>query len=93
MVADNAYLSAALVFPFVARPARPFRPAAGLCRGPGLSGAICLAVQSLHPALRCPVGDVHVEPEDLCMALAGLACGGWQMFRRRRLRQAPTLAA
>jgi hypothetical protein len=33
------------------------------------------------------------EPSTYAMALAGLACGGWQMFRRRRLRQAPTLAA
>ena len=33
------------------------------------------------------------EPSTYAMALAGLACGGWQMYRRRRLRQAPTLAA
>lgn len=33
------------------------------------------------------------EPSTYAMALAGLACGGWQMWRRRRLRQAPTLAA
>jgi sulfatase modifying factor 1 len=33
------------------------------------------------------------EPSTYAMALAGLACGGWQMMRRRRLRQAPTLAA
>ena len=33
------------------------------------------------------------EPSTSAMALAGLACGGWQMWRRRRLRQAPTLAA
>lgn len=32
------------------------------------------------------------EPSTYAMALAGLACGGWQMWRRR-LRQAPTLAA
>ena len=33
------------------------------------------------------------EPSTYAMALAGLACGGWQMFkRRRRLRQASTLA-
>jgi hypothetical protein len=32
------------------------------------------------------------EPSTVAMALAGLACGGWQMMRRRRLRQAPTLA-
>jgi len=32
------------------------------------------------------------EPSTYAMALAGLACGGWQMMRRRRLRQAPTLA-
>ena len=40
-------------------------------------------------------GDLVVvpEPSTYAMALAGLACGGWQMFRRRRLRQAPTLAA
>jgi autotransporter-associated beta strand protein/T5SS/PEP-CTERM-associated repeat protein len=30
------------------------------------------------------------EPSTYAMALAGLACGGWQMWRRRRLRQAPT---
>jgi hypothetical protein len=33
------------------------------------------------------------EPSTYAMALAGLACGGWQMYRRRRLRQATTLAA
>jgi hypothetical protein len=33
------------------------------------------------------------EPSTYAMALAGLACGGWQMFRRRPLRQAATLAA
>jgi autotransporter-associated beta strand protein len=40
-------------------------------------------------------GDLIVvpEPSTYAMALAGLACGGWQMFRRRRLRQASTLAA
>ena len=32
------------------------------------------------------------EPSTYAMALAGLACGGWQMFRRR-LRQAASLAA
>ena len=32
------------------------------------------------------------EPSTYAMALAGLACGGWQMWRRR-LRQAATLAA
>jgi len=32
------------------------------------------------------------EPSTYAMALAGLAFGGWQMWRRRRLRQAPTLA-
>ena len=33
------------------------------------------------------------EPSTYAMALAGLACGGWQMFkRRRRLRPASTLA-
>ena len=39
-------------------------------------------------------GDLVVvpEPSTYAMALAGLACGGWQMWRRR-LRQAPTLAA
>jgi hypothetical protein len=24
------------------------------------------------------------EPSTYCMALAGLACGGWSMFRRRK---------
>ena len=40
-------------------------------------------------------GDLVVvpEPSTYAMALAGLACGGWQMWRRRRLRQASTLAA
>ena len=40
-------------------------------------------------------GDLVVvpEPSTYAMALAGLACGGWHMWRRRRLRQAPTLAA
>jgi sulfatase modifying factor 1 len=33
------------------------------------------------------------EPSTYAMALAGLACGGWQMWRRRRLRQATSLAA
>ena len=33
------------------------------------------------------------EPSTCAMALAGLAYGGWQMIRRRRLRQPPTLAA
>lgn len=28
------------------------------------------------------------EPSTYAMALAGLACGGWQMYRRRRLRHA-----
>ena len=32
------------------------------------------------------------EPSTCAMALAGLAYGGWQMIRRRRLRQPPTLA-
>jgi autotransporter-associated beta strand protein len=40
-------------------------------------------------------GDLVVvpEPSAYAMALAGLACGGWQMWRRRRLRQAAPLAA
>ena len=40
-------------------------------------------------------GSISVvpEPSTYAMALAGLACGGWQMWRRRRLRQAPTLTA
>jgi autotransporter-associated beta strand protein len=40
-------------------------------------------------------GSISVvpEPSTYAMALAGLACGGWQMMRRRRLRQAPTLAS
>jgi autotransporter-associated beta strand protein len=40
-------------------------------------------------------GDLVVvpEPSTYAMALAGLACGGWQVWRRRRQRQAPTLAA
>ena len=33
------------------------------------------------------------EPSTYAMALAGLAYGGWQMMRRRRLRQPPTPAA
>jgi hypothetical protein len=33
------------------------------------------------------------EPSTYALTLAGLACGGWQMWRRRRLRQAPPLAA
>ena len=33
------------------------------------------------------------EPSTCAMALAGLSCGGWQMWRRRRLRQAASLAA
>jgi fibronectin-binding autotransporter adhesin len=33
------------------------------------------------------------EPSTVAMALAGLACGGWRMMRRRRLRQATSLAA
>jgi fibronectin-binding autotransporter adhesin len=33
------------------------------------------------------------EPSTCAMALAGLAYGGWQMMRRRRLRQPPTLTA
>jgi T5SS/PEP-CTERM-associated repeat protein/autotransporter-associated beta strand protein len=37
--------------------------------------------------------SVVPEPSTYAMAFAGLACGGWQMFRRRRLRQASTLAA
>ena len=41
-------------------------------------------------------GDLIVvpEPSTYAMAIAGLAFGGWKMFRRRRrLRQAATLAA
>ena len=40
-------------------------------------------------------GDLVVvpEPSTCAMALAGLAYGGWQLIRRRRLRQPPTLAA
>ena len=40
-------------------------------------------------------GDISVvpEPSTYAMALAGLAYGGWQMFRRRRLRRSPNLAA
>ncbi len=37
--------------------------------------------------------SVVPEPSTYAMALAGLACGGWQMWRRHRLRQASTLAA
>jgi fibronectin-binding autotransporter adhesin len=37
--------------------------------------------------------SVVPEPSTCAMALAGLAYGGWQIFRRRRLRQAPALAA
>jgi len=33
------------------------------------------------------------EPSTCAMLLAGVACGGWRMWRRRRLRQAATLAA
>jgi T5SS/PEP-CTERM-associated repeat protein len=33
------------------------------------------------------------EPSTYAMALAGLACGSWQMWRRRRLRQDTSLAA
>jgi hypothetical protein len=35
-------------------------------------------------------GDLVVvpEPSAYAMALAGLACGGWQIFRRRRLKAA-----
>jgi autotransporter-associated beta strand protein len=33
------------------------------------------------------------EPSTYAMLIAGLACGGWRMMRRRRLRQAATLAA
>jgi hypothetical protein len=29
-----------------------------------------LAVQPLYAALRCPVGDVHGEPKDLCVDVA-----------------------
>jgi len=36
--------------------------------------------------------SVVPAPSTYAVALAGLACGGWQMMRRRRLRQAPTLA-
>jgi len=32
--------------------------------------------------------SVVPEPSTYAMALAGLACGGWQMFRRRRLKAA-----
>jgi len=40
-------------------------------------------------------GDLVVvpEPSAYAMAVAGLAFGGWRMMRRRRLRQAPALAA
>ena len=40
-------------------------------------------------------GDLVVvpEPSTYAMALAGLAFGGWRMMRRRRLRQAASLAA
>jgi autotransporter-associated beta strand protein/T5SS/PEP-CTERM-associated repeat protein len=40
-------------------------------------------------------GDLVVvpEPSTYAMVIAGLACGGWQMMRRRRLRQAATLTA
>ena len=40
-------------------------------------------------------GDLVVvpEPSTYAMGLAGLAYGGWQMMRRRRLRQVATLAA
>jgi len=40
-------------------------------------------------------GDLVVvpEPSTYAMVLAGLACGGWQMWRRRRRGLAPTLAA
>ena len=33
------------------------------------------------------------EPSTYAMAIVGLACGGWRMMRRRRLRQAATPAA
>jgi hypothetical protein len=34
------------------------------------------------------IGSVQAvpEPSTYCMALAGLACGGYKMFRRRRAR-------
>ena len=51
----------------------------------------------LHEYLRFEqsTGNLVVvpEPSTYAMALAGLACGGRQLWRRRRLRQAASLAA
>jgi sulfatase modifying factor 1 len=52
----------------------------GLPFGPSNDGA------NVGFRLASPV--VVPEPSTYAMALAGLACGGWQMFRRRRLKAA-----
>ena len=42
--------------------------------------------ESFDLGFRLAAPVVVPEPSTYAMALAGLACGGWQMFRRRRLR-------
>jgi autotransporter-associated beta strand protein/T5SS/PEP-CTERM-associated repeat protein len=57
---------------------------------PTLSGGFSWARTTSATAMTITVVP---EPSTYAMAIAGLACGGWQMWRRRRLRQAPTLVA
>ena len=57
------------------------------------SGSWTTSTGSSTNAMGLKIYGIVPEPSTYAMALAGLACGGWQMWRRRRLRQAPTLAA
>ena len=62
----------------------------GTVNYPALSGGLSWERTTSATAMTITVVP---EPSTYAMAIAGLACGGWQMWRRRRLRQAPTLAA
>jgi T5SS/PEP-CTERM-associated repeat protein/autotransporter-associated beta strand protein len=62
----------------------------GLTLDPGTRGYFSLDQSGQDVTLRFTAVP---EPSTYAMALAGLACGGWQMWRRRRLRQAATLAS
>lgn len=64
--------------------------------GGSATGTLAISAGSIvntNATLGSSAGFISVvpEPSTYAMALAGLACGGWQMFRRRRLRQAPLL--
>ena len=48
--------------------------------------AIVPSIEDVNIGFRLASPVAVPEPSTYAMALAGLACGGWQMFRRRRAR-------